>query len=1228
MSDDAVIGRSPRMRETQVSRMTLRSCGIRAKERSQDTKVKQIIREILEGNFKYDNASLDFSCPEIELSVQAGEMAEGSFTIYGPEGILTEGYVVSSDLRMECLTSSFAGSQDEIFYRVDVSDRKAGDEIKGAFHIVSNQGEYYLPFSVIVKAAVIESSLGKIKNLFHFTNLAKTNWEEAVNLFYSQEFEQIFTGNDRQYYTAYKGLSYKYGNEHNVEEFLLEINKKKAVEFIPEESQIRIENPSPLSRYALVINRNGWGYTYLRIETEGDFIEIHEKDVSENDFVGNLYRLHYYIQDDKLHAGNNYGCIRLISFERTVTVPITVVCHMGEKRRIYGFHKEKKRITMQLLQYYQAFRLKKISTKTWMEETGKLIERLKEIDGKDISARMFQAQLLMAQERFHEARWILEQDKEALEGMQEENPELWCYYLYLTTLCSKSDNYIDEISHMIANIYERNRGNWRIAWLLLFIADEYSRSPARKWALLEELFVYKCYSPMVYIEAWNLLCMNPAMLMNLGGFELQVLNYAAKNEVMKDDVTLQLLYLAQKQKNYSPLLLRILISCYNKRPQNDILHAICVTLIKGNKYGSEYFKWYQAGVEQNLRITRLYEYYMMSITLDDRQTLPKMVLMYFSYQSDLNYEITAWLYAYVWKHQEEISDIYVNYIPAIEQFTIEQVKRGRINRHLAYLYRNVITQAMVDEEVAKGLMEVLFMQDIKIESDTARQVVLVYPYGAKQISYPVNGRQAQIPVFDDECKILLEDTEQNRYTKSIVFYKDRLIKTGKLAQFAAPFIREHLGYDLYLCFGNKNTVVIQEENVERFRRLAGSDFLVEKSRQEIKGKLVEFYYEKDRMWELDEYLLSLKPEEIAPDEQREVVRIMVLRGMYEEAYNWVRYCGPYNIEVKTLFRLCSRLLSQKETEEEALMTGILYYILKKGKYDEEVLKYLVRYYNGSIKDMRNIWKAARDFGVDTYELSERIIVQMLYTGSHIGEKMDIFAAYCKDGGKEEVISAFLSQCCYDYVIKEKITEPFLLQSIWRMYKEKGFLHLVCKIAYLKYYAENPKEITQENREVIREFLKELLQQQILLPQFKEYEGYLPALDMIQDKSILEYRAKPGQRVMIHYLLQQEGGNEKEYCKEVMKDMFEGICVKEFILFFGERLQYYIMEDSGEGAQVTQSGTISKNDSSVPSQNAGSRFDLLNDIMIGKTMQDYDTVNKLLEEYYKKDFIVDKLFTPM
>ncbi|MCM1047716.1 MAG: DUF5717 family protein [Clostridiales bacterium] len=1186
--------------------------------------MKQIIQQILEGNFRTDNTSVDFSCPRVDISLKPGDVEEGVFTIYAPEGALTEGHVISTDLRMECLTPSFSGSQDDIYYRVDASAMEIGDEIKGAFNIISNQGEYYLPFSVTVIKGAVTSSIGDIRNLFHFTNLAKSEWQEAVKLFYSKEFEQIFTGNDRQYYNAYKGLSKVYGNEHNVEEFLLTINKKKPVEFIPEEMDIVIENPEALARYALVINRNGWGYTQLRIETEGDFLNIDEDEISDDKFLGNMFRLYYYILDDRLHAGNNYGCIRLTSANHTITVPVTVVKRAESARKLHGIYKERKRVIVQLVQFYQNFRLKKISTKTWLDETGKLIDRLKGLYGKDLSTGLFQAHMYITQERFNEARWILEQDEEAVRALRDEKPEYFCYYLYLTALCSRQEEDTVDTAQVISRIYERNRGNWRIAWILLFIADEYINNASRRWTLFEELFENKCNSPIFYMEAWNVLAMNPAMLLKLDEFELQILNYAAKNELLKDDVVIQLIYLAQKRKDFSRILFDILVTCYDKKPQNDILQAICTILIKGNLYGEKYLKWYRLGVEQNLRITGLYEFYMKSLSLDGKETLPKMVLMYFSYQSDLNYEITAYLYAYVHKRKDMIPEIYINYLPAMERFVIEQIKNGRINKHLAYLYRNILTRSMVDEETAKGLVSLIFTQDIIIESDEVRQVILVYPYAAGQMAYAVSGRHAQVPIYDEECRIILEDGYRNRYASSIHYHTERLLAAGNLMELAKPYINTHLGYDIHMCYANKNSLVVSEDNAEQFKHLADTDFLLDKYRQEIRIKLVKYYYDTDRTWELDEYLSTLRLEDIASNDRKEVVRIMVLRGMYEEAYEWVLRIGPYGMDAKTLVRMSSRLLAEDVQEENVFMTEILHYVMKRGKYDENVLKYLIRFYNGSTKDMRDIWKAACDFGVEPYELSERIIIQMLYTGSYVGEKMDIFSSYMKAGGRDEVILAFICQCCYDYVIHEKITEPFLFKCIQGLSKEKEDMHKVCKLAYLKYYAENRSEITEEIKLIICVLLQDMLSQQIILPLFKEYHGYLPALDILQDKSILEYRAAPGHRATIHYLIHKEGDKGQEYSRENMKDMFGGICVKEFILFFGERLQYYITEEVDGREQVTQSGTISRSDIG-DEVHESSRFGMLNDIMIGKTLQDYDTVDSLLEEYYKKDFMADMLF---
>lgn len=1185
--------------------------------------VGQAVEEILNGKFNVGNGSLDFSCPRIELSLYVGEASGGSFTVYGPEEGLTEGSVLSSDLRMVCLTQSFSGSSNVIEYRFDSQGMEAGDEVKGAFSIISNHGEYYLPFSVTVMPGTVDSSMGGIRNLFHFTNLAKSNWDEAVKLFYSEQFKTVFVGNDRQYYAAYKGLSAITGNEHNVEEFLLEIHKKKPVEYIPEETEIRIEDPAPQTRYSLVLNRNGWGYTHLKIGTEGGFLRVEEDTVSDASFLGNIYRLYYYIDHEKLHAGNNYGSILLIRENRTIRVPVRVAVRVTGRKAL-GIRKEKGRLTVEMMEYYQAFRLKKISTKTWMTETNKLLNRLMELDDRNVAYKLFRVQLLLTEERYNEAKWLIEkQDSEVL-SRQRECPELWCYYLYLTTLYSKDYRYVDEAAKEVAEVYGRNRENWRIAWLLMYLSEEYIKNPARKWELLEELFRYHCTSPVIYIEAWHLLCMNPAMLLKLDVFEQQILRYAVRNDLMTDEITMQTVYLAQKQKSYSDGVFRILAGCYEKRPRNDILHAICTLLIKGNRYGEAYFEWYRAGVEQNLRITRLYEYYMMSVPRQYNGALPKMILMYFAYQSDLNYEITAFLYAYVHRHREEIPDIYVNYTAAMERFVAEQIGRERINRDLAYLYRNLVSLPMIDEESAVKLASLLFTKEITVESDKIREVILVYPYGEGEDIYPVSAGKAQAPIFNSDCRILLGDGEGTRYTTSVEYRAEPLINPARLALMISPFVRNNLGYALYMCFEYQKDFTVQDDNADLFRYIAGSERIAEQTKRDIRMKLVQFYYEKDRMRELDEYLLELKPDEIGEKDRKELIRYMVIRGMYEEAYSWVCRFGPYDVDAKILVRLCSRLLEKEQTGEDPVMTAVLCYVVKKGKYDENVLNYLIRYFSGSLKDMRDIWKIAKDFGLDTYALCERMIMQMLYTGAHVGDKADIYKSYCQSGGNAELKAAFVSQCCYDYAVGEQITEPYVFLSILQMHMDDIPLHPVCKVAFLQYYAENEKEQNETVKQVCRCFLTELLNENIILPVYKEYQGYVPQLDEYQDKTMVEYRARPGSRAIIHYVIQSDDSTQNEYRREEMKNMFAGICVKEFVLFFGEKLQYYITEEINGTEQLTRSGSINKSD--IVQDSFESRFTMLNDIMTGMTLHDYDTVNDLLREYYRQDYMADMIFT--
>ena len=100
-----------------------------------------------------------------------------------------------------------------------------------------------------------------------------------------------------------------------------------------------------------------------------------------------------------------------------------------------------------------------------------------------------------------------------------------------------------------------------------------------------------------------------------------------------------------------------------------------------------------------------------------------------------------------------------------------------------------------------------------------------------------------------------------------------------------------------------------------------------------------------------------------------------------------------------------------------------------GKYNESILEYLVNYAQGMTKELRNNWNAAKMVDVSTYELSERILIQMLFSGEFVGEKEEIFKSYISGGAKREVETAYLEQSAYEYVVKDRILGKCLIDQI-------------------------------------------------------------------------------------------------------------------------------------------------------------------------------------------------------
>lgn len=1169
-------------------------------------------------NWIQSGGRLIFSQKGIELSLKPEETGEGVFSIAEESGKTVEGFVWSKDERMHCLQDRFAGKEEQIAFRFDSTGLEEGEEWTGRFLIVSNVGEYELPYVVRICCGVLQSSMGDMKNLFHFTNLARSNWPEAVKLFYHQEFIRVFQGEEETFRELYRGLSRAYGSEQNVEEFLLAAGKKQPVEYVTRSQELVLTELKGTASEDIVLTRNGWGYTRLEVETDGDFLHCEKSVLGDDDFLGNQCRLPVFLDAGALHMGKNFGQVKLTYRGGEIRIPVTVMNRAGG-RVSGGRYREEKELRLKLVQLYQEFRMKRIGMQEWIRSAMEVVERLKTLSEKDPSARLFQAHLLITEERMEEAGWILEQIQKDLE---ESRPEVYAYYLYLTTLAHSEEETVARAASRVMDLYHYYSGNWKIAWLLLFLSREVNRSMVSKWQFLEEQLEH-CASPVMYLEALQLMNANPTIVMKLGSVELRTFYYGAKKKFLSADLIGHFVYLAGKQRYFNETVYRILKLCYEKNPTGEILFAICVQLIKGNRTDRESHGWYKKGVEKELRVTRLFEYFMLSLDLEREEEIPRIVLLYFAYQSNLDMERAACLYAYVEKRKDSEPDLYVSYKPQMDRFILKQLYQGSMNRHLAFLYQSVLEGHLFTEDNCRALAPLLFLQQLDCENPSIRQVIVLHRQLKGEIAVPLIDGRAYVPVYGKQAILLLEDEKHNRYYQSVPYQVSRLMYPLRCVDVLQEQVHQNLGCDLFLTDGNRKEICITEETASRFLALADRPEIAREYGWQIRIGLLRYELEKDRLEELDEFLEHLEAEQIRESERAEVVRCLVLRGFYEKAYQWMRGERVEKQDGRTLMRLASRLLEQEKHRQEPLMTAICQGAFRLGTYDSRILEYLCVYGHGSVVEMKKLRRAAENFAVDTYWLTERILVQQLFTGASMQTEIGLLRDYVSWGGKTEIEAAVLHRLAYGYVMQEKEFAPYAAQEVIHMTRRKETLSDMTALAFLQYYEENRQLRSREVEETAALLGASLLQKKIRLPVLKAYADLIPGAEQLLDKTFVVYRGKKECPVVLHYKL-YTGGREPETGVSIgMQHVVDGIFAAEFILFPGEQLQYLISE-GGSGKEMLDSGLIRAGDCSAFVK--GSRYGMLSDVAAERLVREGGEAAVLLEQYLYTDFMAGGLFS--
>ena len=117
----------------------------------------------------------------------------------------------------------------------------------------------------------------------------------------------------------------------------------------------------------------------------------------------------------------------------------------------------------------------------------------------------------------------------------------------------------------------------------------------------------------------------------------------------------------------------------------------------------------------------------------------------------------------------------------------------------------------------------------------------------------------------------------------------------------------------------------------------------------------------------------------------------------------------------------------------------------------------------------------------------------------------------------------------------------------------------CLVAVLKYLSQK-KELTDEETSFADYNITMLYDKSIIFPFYKDFYGKVSLPIHLMDEYYVEYIAEPGCEVKIHYLItsvNEAVKHDGKFITETMRNVFEGIRIKEFVLFQDELLQYYI-----------------------------------------------------------------------
>lgn len=1174
------------------------------------------IGQIAAGRFNGTKPILAFSEETIDLSVIEGRSEAGSFVIESTNQIKICGIVYSTNPRMECLNPHFEGEKVRIRYQFNSKGLTEGDACEGKFVIVCNQIEYSLSFCARITRLYAEASTGAVKSLDDFTRLAASNWDEAYHLFYNRNFLNTIPYDNVYERLTYEGFACARPSGQNMEEFLIGVNKKQPVSISVDKSEeIFMASKEPQSG-CFTITKDNWGYTEIRLRTDCEFIKLSKPVLTLDDFIGKTYLYEYIIDASAMHAGRNFGRIYIDGVYQSFTIDITAGVRDDDGSiSDIAVTKDIKECMVGIMELYTSFRLKRIVTGVWANETISILNHLHALMPDEHMYELMKAQAFIINRQRQDAKWILDDFKHS-------NPDkkapIWGYYLYLMTLLEREPSYIDNMTHEVELIFYENPDSVLLFWVLLFLRDQYFDDSAGKLKDIKYWVLRGCSSPYLYIEAYYLISQDPYLIKELSVFELRILSWAVKKKALTKELAGAIFEAVDLAGGFDNRVYELLTAAYEICPEAEYVGIICSYLIKGHKNDTCFHKWFELGIENKLRLTGLYESYL--ITMDDRQIspVPKIIQMYFSFDNKLPYRKLAVLYNNIIAARETEPEVYHKYRKAMGRFAMDQAQLRHIDDNLAVLYEDMLELGFINEELSAAFSDIIYTHKLIVfDKRIVRAIIYQNEMKEPQI-VPVIDQCAYFELFSNDYVILFEDSRGYRYVKSISYRLQRLMDAEKYLDRCISLSPDRPQYIVSHFKHVRDYFDFTKDDLKLFKPVFYSESFSDSYKAVMGYRILKYCQLHDYEDYVRPFLQSINFDTLQKDARKYLIDMLVSNRLYEKAYDMAMEYGIDMLAAASKVVLCENALKVQHVDDD-FMVQLAISAFKTGKYSDLVLKYLCENYTGPTDELINLWHAADKFSISSMKLDERILEQGIYTQIEPEKISDIFMEYYKRVGNEKLILAYISLVAHGYLHSGGCKADFIFDIIEKRFIGNRTLNDACQLALLKHFAEKT-DITQAELEIEDTLLKYYIYNNMYFDFFARLDYRLLEKYFLYDKAFLQYESTPGTHVVLHYSRDEDG---EEFNSEDMVEMYDGIYVKTFVIFFGELIRYYITEEHDNSIEVKESNRLTCNN--IPGDNDHSRYNLINEMIISDTLSDETTLKSNIDEYKRLDAATKQLF---